>query len=318
MSNGSYMDLTKTMQTFIDVADTGSFIAAAEKQATSNASVSRQIAMLEEHLGARLLQRTTRRLSLTEPGQALYERAHKILMDIGEMEAVIGQHTLHPKGQLRISAPLSFGTRVLSRVLPEFTARYPDVILDINLNNRNVDLVDEGIDVALIMAQSLNPAMIARKLSTVDMLVCAAPSYLDQHGRPEHPSDLVTHHILKHKTITASDCWTFMDTTGHSESVHFTPHVLANSGDILGNMARAGMGIAAQPDFLVMEDIEQGLIEPVLTDWYLGEYYIYATYVSRQYLSPKVRVFIDFLAEHLSTLCRERVRLVREQHRRRA
>lgn len=312
------MDLTKAMQTFIDVADTGSFIAAAEKQATSNASISRQIALLEEHLGVRLLQRTTRRLSLTETGQVMYERAHKILLEIGEMEAVIGQHNVSPKGQLRISAPLSFGTRVLSRVLPEFTARYPDIVLDISLNNRNVDLVDEGIDVALIMAQSLNPAMIARKLSTVDMLVCASPDYLARHGRPEHPSDLAIHHILKHKTISASDSWSFMNEHGHSEQVHFTPHLLANSGDILGDMARAGLGISAQPDFLAMEDIANGLLEPVLTDWYLGEYYIYATYVSRRYLSPKVRVFIDFLAEHLSTLCRERVRLVREQYRRRA
>lgn len=309
------MDLAKAMQTFIDVADTGSFIAAADKQATSNASISRQISLLEEHLGVRLLQRTTRRLALTESGQVLYERAHKILLDIGEMEAVLGQHNVNPKGQLRISAPLSFGTRVLSQVLPAFTTRYPDIVLDISLNNRNVDLVDEGVDVALIMAQSLNPAMIARKLASVDMLVCASPEYLNQHGRPAHPSGLVTHRILKHKTISTSDSWIFQNEQGHSEQVHFTPHLQANSGDILGNMARAGLGIVAQPDFLAMEDIEQGRLEPILTDWYLGEYYIYATYVSRRYLSPKVRVFIDFLAEHLSTLCRERVRMVREQYR---
>lgn len=293
------MDLTKAMQTFVDVVDAGSFAAAAAKQDASSALVSRQISALEAHLGARLMQRTTRRLSLTEPGQALYERAKTILADIAETEAIVGQHALKPAGHLRVSAPVSFGVRKLAPVLPAFCRRYPDIALEIDFSDRVVDLVNDGIDVAVRIAKSPSPNLIARRIAPVDMLVCAAPDYLRRRGTPKMPQDLADHDTLGYAYLASGDSWVFSDDTGATVPVRIRPRAHANNGDVLGELARAGLGIVVQPDFLAADDIAAGALKPLLPGWSIGAFHLYAVYLSRKFLSPKVRVFVDHLAAAL-------------------
>lgn len=293
------MDVAKAMRIFVEVTDTGSFAAAAEKLDASSAQISRQISALEEHLGARLMQRTTRRLSLTEPGHMLYERARQILADLAETEAMVGQHALKPSGRLRVSAPVSFGIRKLAPLLPAFCRRYPDIELDIDFSDRVADLVDDGIDIAVRIARNPSPNLIARKIAPVSMIVCAAPAYLKRNGTPAVPQDLAAHTTLGYAYLASGDAWIFTDTNGTQAPVRLHPHVHANNGDVLGELARAGLGIVVQPDFLAADDIAAGRLNPLLPGWSIGEFHLYAVYLSRKFLSPKVRVFVDHLVEML-------------------
>lgn len=297
------MDLFRAMQTFVTVVDCGSFIAAAEQLDTSNAAISRQVAMLEDHFGVRLLHRTTRRLSLSEPGQALYERAQQILSDVGEVEAIVGQHTARPSGVLRISAPLSFGIHTLAHLLPAFRERYPQLRLDIDLTDRVVDLVHDGMDVALRIARSPSPNLIARKIAPIEMIICAAPSYLAKRGSPATPQALSDHQVLSYSYLSSGDNWALLGPGGEEAMVRVNPCIHATNGDLLRELALAGDGIIVQPDFIVARDIERGALVPVLQDWHMGDFNLYAVYLSRKFLPVKVRVFIDYL---LQTIGRQR------------
>ncbi len=293
------MDLLKSMQVYVAVVDGGSFVHAAERFDTSTASISRQVSALEEHLGARLLQRTTRRLSMSEPGRAFYERAQQILADIAETEAVVGRESTQPGGLLRISVPLSYGLREFARILPGFRQRYPGLRLDIDLSDRNVDLVNEGIDVAVRIGASPAQNLIARKIAPVRIVVCAAPSYLAERGTPQTPEDLAGHDTLAYSLLSTGDTWTFHDAGGAAQTVRVEPRVHANNGDLLRQLATAGGGIISQPDFIVADDLASGALVPLLQDWQRDESHVYAIYLSRKFLSPKVRVFIDYLVEAL-------------------
>lgn len=293
------MDLLKSMQIYVAVVDGGSFVHAAERFDTSTASISRQVAALEAHLGARLLQRTTRRLSMSEPGRAFYERAQQILTDIAETEAVIGHSATQPGGLLRISVPLSYGLREFARILPGFRQRYPGLRLDIDLSDRTVDLVNEGIDVAVRIGASPSQSLIARKIAPVRIVVCAAPAYLAQRGFPQTPEDLAGHDTLAYSLLATGDSWTFRDSSGTEQTVRIEPKVHANNGDLLRELARAGGGIISQPDFIVADDLASGALVPLLEGWQRDESHVYAVYLSRKFLSPKVRVFIDYLVETL-------------------
>ncbi|MCY1169552.1 HTH-type transcriptional regulator DmlR [compost metagenome] len=296
--NNLGMDLVKSMQVYVAVVEGGSFVHAAERFDTSTASISRQIAALEEHLGVRLLQRTTRRLSMSETGRAFYERAQQILTDIAETEAVIGREVTQPTGLLRISVPLSYGLREFAGILPEFRARYPGLRLDIDLSDRAVDLINDSIDVAVRIGASPSPNLIARKIAPVRIIVCAAPAYLARRGFPKTPEDLAGHDTLAYSLLATGDTWTFHDRHGTEQSVRVEPLVHANNGDLLRKLALAGGGIISQPDFIVADDLARGALVPLLEDWHRSESHIYAVYLSRRFLSPKVRVFIDFMVEH--------------------
>ena len=292
-------DLTKAMQVFVAVVEGGSFVSAAEKLSTSTAAVSRQISAAEADLGARLLNRTTRRLSLTEAGQVFYEHARTILGDIAELQALVGQHTLQPTGLLRISAPLSFGIHELTKVLPGFRQRYPGLRLDVDLTDRLVDLVHDSTDVAVRIARTLGPNLIARKISPVPMIVCASPAYLARRGVPQVPEDLALHDTLGYSYLLTGDNWVFHHRDGQESVVRIQPAVHATNGDLLRALAVGGEGITVQPDFIVREDLAAGRLVPLLNDWHMGEFYLYAVYLSRKHLSAKVRAFIDYLAETL-------------------
>ena len=293
------MDIAKSMEAFVALAAAGSFVSVADKLGTSTAAVSRQIAALETHLGVRLVHRTTRRLSLTDAGTQFLERAEQILADLHEAEAVVGRQVTNPVGLLRISAPLSFGIAVLGAVLPEFRRRFADLRLDIDLNDRVVDLAHDGVDVAIRIAQAPSPNLIARRIAPIAIVACASPGYLATHGHPAHPDDLAAHATMSYSYLSSGDTWSFRNTAGAAAVVRIHPAVHATNGDLLRRLAIEDGGIIVQPDFIVADDIAAGRLIQVLPDWTLGEFALYAVYLSRRHLSAKVRVFIDYLVEQL-------------------
>lgn len=290
------MDVLKAMQAFAETVGRGSFVSAAEQLGTSTAAISRQVAALEAHLGVRLLHRTTRRLSLTEPGQVYLERALEVLRDVAEAEAVAGEHSLRPTGRLRVSAPLSFGVKALGRVLPEFRRRYPELLLDIDLTDRVSDLAHEGVDVALRIARTPSETLIARRIAPVRMAVCASPDYLRAHGTPQTPEDLAGFETFNYSYLASGDRWSFRNDEGRQVAVQLQPTVRATNGDLLRDLALANGGIILQPLFIVAQDLAEGRLVQVLEDWRFEELNLYAVYLSRKFLTAKVRVFIDFLA----------------------
>lgn len=294
------MDLAYAMKVLVKVVDAGSFARAAEALDTSTAAVSRQVGALEAHLGARLLNRTTRRLSLTDAGAEFCERSRAILDEIAEAEAAAGRQSLQPMGLLRITAPLSFGVTQLSRLLPGFRARYPQVRLDVDLTDRVVDLVNEGVDVGLRIAHELSGNLVARRLAPVSMVVCASPIYLKRRGAPRAPAELAQHETLGFSYLWVGDDWPFVDAQGTVTRVRVQPAVHATNGDLLRELAVAGGGIILQPSFIVGEQLARGTLVPLLTDYRTFDLNLFAVYLSRRQLSSKVRVFIDYLVEAIA------------------
>lgn len=293
------MDVVYGMRVLVKVVDAGSFVGAADALDTSTAAVSRQIAALEAHLGTRLLNRSTRRLSLTDAGAAFCERSRAILADLAEAEALAGLHSAQPVGLLRVTAPLSFGIAHLSRLLPGFRRRYPQVRLDLDLTDRVVDLVNEGVDVALRVARELPGNLIARRLAPIGMVLCASPLYLKRHGTPRAPEELAQHQTLSFSYLWAGDDWPFEDAQGRVTRVRVQPAVHATNGDVLRELAIAGEGIVLQPTFIVGEALARGALVPLLAGWKTFELNLYALYLSRQHLSLKVRAFVDWLVESI-------------------
>jgi DNA-binding transcriptional LysR family regulator len=292
------LDFIRAVQVFVRVADAGSFIRAAEQLDASNAAVTRQVAALEKHVGARLLHRTTRRISLTSSGEAFLEKARQILADVAEAESIAGERRADPAGMLRLSAPLSFGIAHLSRLLPAFRARYPKLRLDIDLSDRVVDLVVDGVDVALRIARQPSENLVARRIAPVRLVLCAAPLYLERRGTPKHPSELAQHDTLSYSYLSAGDTWQF-SRTGETVAVRIDPAVHATNGELLRELALAGGGVILQPSFIVGSDLMRGTLVHVLPEWKMHELALYAVYLSARHLSPKVRAFIDYLVESI-------------------
>jgi len=291
------VDIAYGMKILLQVVDSGGFARAAEALGLSNAAVTRQIAALEHHLGARLLNRTTRRLSLTEAGTEFCARARGILEQIAEAQSAATQGVTRPAGVLRISAPLSFGVLRLADELPGFRARYPELRLDIDLSDRVVDLANEGIDVALRISATLDASLIARRIVPIGMVVCAAPKYLKRRGTPLVPGDLERHEVLSYKYLWCGDDWAFTDASDEVSRVRVRPTVHATNGDLLRRLAVADGGIILQPDFLVEEELRRGRLVRILEGYRATEFNLYAVYLSHQHLPTRVRVFIDYLVE---------------------
>ncbi len=295
------MDIVYGMRILLQVVDSGGFARAAETLGLSNAAVTRQIGALEAHLGARLLNRTTRRLSLTEAGAEYCVRARAILEQIAEAESSAAEGTTRPTGTLRLSAPLSFGVLRLADELPLFRARYPQLKLDIDLSDRVVDLANEGFDVALRIATALESRLIARRIGPIDMVLCAAPEYLRRRGTPSRPADLANHEVLSYKYLWSGDEWAFTEETGRTLTVRVRPAVHATNGDLLRRLAVAGGGIILQPAFIVEEDLRRGRLLRVLQDVQAPAFNLYAVYLSHQHLAARVRAFIAFLLERFGS-----------------
>ena len=282
---------------FVQVARLGSFAEAARHLRMPSATLSRRVRQLEAHLGTRLLNRSSRRLSLTEGGEALYERAKSILEEVAETEALATTASRQSRGRLRINAPLSFGILVLAPLWPRFMAKYPDIELDIVLIDRIVDIVEEGYDLAIRISRSGSTAHIARRLSRSRNLVCASPDYLAAHGMPAVPADLVHHVCLGYTYGATADEWQFTGPDGAHESVRVRWAMRANNGDTARAAALAGAGIVWQPSFLIGDDVRAGRLVEVMPGYRMPDIDIQAIYASRRHLSAKVRLMVDFLAE---------------------
>ncbi len=207
------MDRWSAMQSFVRVVESGSFVAAAERLGTSTSSLSRQIADLEQHLGARLLNRTTRRLSLTESGQAFYERSVALLSDLAEAEAIVGQSAVAPRGTLRLTCSYNMAEKRVAPAIAEFVEHYPDVKFDVVVSDRIIDLVEEGFDLAIRVGQVGSDRLVARRLGSMQLIACASPDYLKRHGLPSTPADLATHNVLTYAYASAPRSWRFTDSS---------------------------------------------------------------------------------------------------------
>jgi len=292
------MDRLRAFEVFVAVVSRQGFARAAETLDTSPANVTRYIAELEAHLGTRLLNRHSRKLSLTESGAALYERARAILADVDEAVAVSTSASLRPQGSLRVNAPLSFGLLHLASRWPRFAQRHPQVELDVALIDRVVDVVEEGFDLAIRISRSGSAAQAARKLATSRNVVCASPEYLRTHGAPSTPAELARHACIVYEYVGSE--WTLLDADGRPQSVRVRAAMQTNNGDTAAAAARAGMGIVWQPTFLVGPDLRAGRLVPLLPGWRVPDIDILAVYPTRRHLSAKVRAMIDFLAEEFS------------------
>jgi DNA-binding transcriptional LysR family regulator len=294
------MDRFQALSAFVRVVEQGSFARAAGKLGMSTSAVSRHVAELEAHLDTRLLNRTTRRLSLTETGQAFHERCVQLLADLAEAEETVTTAVTVPRGTLRLTSSITFGTRHLAPAMADFAALHPQVGFDVELSDRAVDIVDEGLDLAVRIGSIGSQALIGRKIAVTQLVPCAAPSYLERRGRPVAPEDLAGHACLTYEYLTARNVWRFRDRQGGEHSVKISGNAHANSGQFLVALAVAGMGIALEPDFIVAPEIRAGRLVPVLAGYTPPASDIYAAYPSRRHLSAKVRVFVDYLARRFA------------------
>lgn len=279
----------------------GSFTAAADRLGLSRSVVSKYISRLEERLGARLMHRTTRRLSLTEAGRVFFERSARALEEIEMAEMEVSQLQSAPRGELRISAPVSFGLLHLMPAMPAFLDSCPDVTVDLQLRDEQVDLLKEGVDVAVRIAELPDSSMVARRLAPCNYVVCATPDYLARKGVPRKPQDLQSHSCLVFAYHDSPNQWHFAGADGQQISVPVSGAIRSNNSLALSKAVQQSMGLVLAPTFMVGEALASGSLKALLTDWRLQALSIYAVYPQRKYLSPKVRAFLDFLAERLAS-----------------
>jgi DNA-binding transcriptional LysR family regulator len=294
------MDRFLAMQVFTRVVEQGGFAKAAERLGISTSACSRHVAELEAHLDSRLLNRTTRRLSLTESGQAFYDRCVQVLADLAEAEQAAAASAARPRGTLKLTCAISFGVRHVAPLVGAFAARHPEMRFDVQLSDRFVDLVEEAFDLAIRIGESPTQNLMARKLGETCLVPCAAPLYLREHGAPETPADLARHACLTYEYLPQRNTWRFRDRTGREHAVRIAGPVHANNGEMLAAAAAEGIGIALEPDFIVGTDLAAGRLVRVLADYAPAPTSIYAVYPSRRHLSAKVRAFVDFLAERFA------------------
>lgn len=289
------MDRLQAMQVFSRVVEAGSFVRAAEKLGLSTTAVSRHISDLENHLGTRLLQRTTRKLHLTEAGSQFYLRVQQILEDIQDAESLVVQDNQQPTGTLRLSASVPFATRHLAPLIPRFCTRYPGLNVEVVASDRKLDLIEDGLDMVLRITQELEGNMVARRLATIHTIISASPDYLARAGIPTTPAELVNHSCLVYTGISDPNQWRFYRQQQEVHSVAVHGALCADNGDVLLAAAQQGMGITRQPSFMVGDAIANGSLVPLLTDYQLPTFTLSALFPSRRYLPAKVRHMVDFL-----------------------
>lgn len=288
------MDRLLSMSVFAKAVETGSFSAAGEALRMSSQLVGKHVQTLEQHLGVRLINRTTRRQHLTEAGFAFYERVKIIQAEVEAAEGLAAMSGGKPRGRLRINAPVSFGIHALSRRLPEYMAAYPEVSIDMSLSNRYVDLIDEGFDVAFRVGELSDSGLIARALAPYRLRLCAAPSYLA--GRPPitHPDDLAHHECLGFSYTELRTRWTFEGPAGLI-TVPVAGKLMVDSGEALLMAARAGMGLLLQPCELVRDELAAGRLIEVLPEYPIPTRPFHVLYAPDRRMTPKLRSFIDFV-----------------------
>lgn len=292
------MDKFEDLQAFVTVVEAGSFTAAAERMDGNKSVVSRRISALEERLGVQLLRRTTRTLNLTDTGRSFYERSARILSDLEEAESAVAQEHGELQGQLRVALPLSFGIHHMGEPIAEFNRLHPGIRFDLDLSDRRVDIVQEGIDVGIRIGVLRDSSMIARKLFESRTVVCASPAYLKEHGTPATPLDLQEHRCMVYSLLDDADRWSYYDEDGEEKSVRLKSAMAVNNGELLREVATSGLGIIMQPMFIAHEAIKRGDLTPILANYEWPVATAYAIYPPTRHLSYRVRAFIDFLVEY--------------------
>ncbi len=294
------MDSLSDIAVFVQVVDSGSFTAAAERMDISKSVVSKYVTRLEDQLGARLLNRTTRRLSLTEIGQVFYERSRKGLDDIEEAKQEVSLLQSEPRGNLRINMPMSFGILHVAPALAEFQRQYPQLIVDVNLDDRKVDVIEEGFDVSIRISDLPDSSLVARPIAPCRHVIVASPAYLAAHGTPRTPADLQEHAIISYRFQESALEWHLIASDRTPLSVSLSASIKMNNSLAIRQAVLNGAGITRTPTFVVGKDIQDGRLLPVLTKYENLILQIYVVYPQRRHLSPKVRAFVDFMVERIT------------------
>ncbi|MBV1789935.1 LysR family transcriptional regulator [Marinobacterium sp. D7] len=290
------MDRLTAMQVFVEVAKRGGFSAAAEHLDINRVKVTRYVSELESWLGTRLLQRSTRRVSLTEAGEACLRQCEQMLALTQDLRSTIGQRDSSPSGQLRMTTSISFGQAHLTNAVVDYLKLYPDVSVDLMVADHAVDLVEERVDLAIRIAGELDPNLVARRIAPCRSVICASPGYLQTRGTPTHPQALTAHNCLTYTNFGRSE-WRFGNRQGEEVNVEISGNLTANEASILMAAAQAGAGIAQLPTYLANPLTDRGTLIELLPEWDPPELVIWGVYLSRRHLPASVRTMLDFLAE---------------------
>jgi DNA-binding transcriptional LysR family regulator len=291
------MDKFADLQAFVAVVNAKSFSAAAERLDTAKSALSRRISALEQRLGTKLLHRTTRKLSLTDAGRTLYERATRLLVDLDEAEQAVRDEHAELRGRIKVAVPVTFGVRHLAPAIAEFMRIHRDLQIELDLNDRQVDLVEEGLDMAVRIGELADSSLIARRLSRIQRVAVASPGYLTEHGTPTHPLELADHIGLHYSNVSHREAWCFHDKQRREWVPDLTIRLRANNGDLLLAAAEAGLGVLVTPTFIAHTAIEQKRLVPILSDFQLSDVGLHLVYTPGRQLSQRVRVLAEFLAE---------------------
>lgn len=291
------MDRLTSLTAFVRVVDSGGFSAAGRKLNMSTTMVSNHVQALEDRLGARLLHRTTRKVSLTEVGKAYYDRCTQILADIEQADDIAGALQSTPRGTLRIYTATHI-VQFIAPVVAEFLGVYPEVSVDLTIGERSIDMLDEGIDLAVRLTPLPDSSLIVRSLATWRHVLCCSPDYLEKHGPLRQLSELASRNCVRHALYPYGDEWRFADRKGAPASVRVAGNLVSNSGETLRTAALKGIGVFLAPGFLIADDLDSGRLIRLLSEYRPIEFAMNAVYPHRHHLSAKVRSFIDLLAHH--------------------
>ena len=296
------MDTLLGMRLFAQTVQSGSFSESGRILGMAPSSVSRQISLLEDRLGTRLLNRSTRQLNLTEAGQIYYDHAANILHAVEDASLAVTALESEPRGLLRLNIPVTFGRRHIVPALSDFMELYPEVQLDVTMTDAVIDVIKDGADLALRIGDMKDISLVSQKLAPNNRVVCCAPSYLRKHGTPTTPKDLKTHRCLTYHRAVSPNSWHFADSNRILQSVKVKSVFHVNNGEALLPLARAGQGLILLPTYLVSDDLRRGSLVPILEDYQASptsiDTSIYALYPSNRHVSPKVRAFIDYIKDH--------------------
>ncbi|KEA63943.1 LysR-family transcriptional regulator clustered with [Marinobacterium lacunae] len=290
------MDRLTAMQVFAEVAKRGGFTAAAEHLDISRVKATRYVSELESWLGTRLLQRSTRRVSLTEAGEACLRQCEQMLALTQDLQSTVGRRDSSPRGQLRMTTSISFGQAHLAGAVAEYLQQYPDVTVDLMVIDRAVNLIEDRVDLAIRTTGELDPNLVARRIAPCRSVICASPDYLKARGTPDHPQALREHNCLTYTNFGRSE-WRFSNRQGEEIQVEIRGNLTANEASILMEAALAGAGVAQLPTYLANPLIERGELVELLPQWSPPELVIWGVYLSRRHLPATVRTMLDFLAE---------------------
>ncbi|MGB5408861.1 MAG: LysR family transcriptional regulator [Thiogranum sp.] len=291
------MNRFENMTAFIRVVEVGSISGAADRLGVAKSAVSRRLKELEEHLGVELFHRTTRRMNLTDTGRAFYHQSVRILDDVLEAELATSQAHGTLEGSLKIALPSTFGLMHMGPAINEFSKAHPQIEFDLDFNDREVDLIQEGFDLAIRIANLPDSSLIARRLAPIQFVMCASPVYLEQMGMPQSPDELKEHQCLVYSLLRDFEYWHLTDSSGKEIKTKIHPYLKASTGEFLKDAAVEGRGITLLPSFIAYKEIERGALVKILKEYKLPQMDAYAIYPQTRHLSQRVRAFVDFLVK---------------------